>query len=320
MDPSNGMMKDNENVEYFSLYNGYFDDAIKNYNEKKYGSAFKNFKEALAIEEFIKSKNYSYKGYSFPALDTQLLQNTSLAAMLNKDTASAIFYDQKLADAKLKGEAFRDIYVTLVEYFSEKKDTENMNKYLTLGKELYPADDYWVDFDWRQAGDDKTKKEQVLAKYPNNFALYYNYSAELFNELYTGDSKPANYSATQDKLDSTIRKAIALDPSRPEANLLEARHLANKVYDLTDAFNAIKGKTPNDTKKKNELMSQINSVYDEMLKYATDAYNFFDKKETLKPSEKGSFKVATNLLIGYWEYKKDNAKVKQFQDKMDSIK
>ena len=103
LDPKNAMMKDNENVEFFGLYNAYFDDAIAKYNGKKYADAFKSFRNAMMIEDFVHSKNYSYKGYSFPAMDTQLIQNTALSAYLAKDSASAAVYYQKLADAKIKG-------------------------------------------------------------------------------------------------------------------------------------------------------------------------------------------------------------------------
>jgi hypothetical protein len=319
LDPKNAMMKDNENVEFFGLYNAYFDEAVAKYNDKKYGDAFTDFKNALEVESYIKSKNYSYKGYSFPALDTQLTQNTALAAYLNKDSANAAVYYQKLADAKVGGENFVDIYQYLIEYFDKKGDVANRDKYFTLAKELYPKNQNWEDYDWKFAGDDPQKKEQVLAKYPNSYALYYNYAAELFNELYTSDKKPDDYSARQDKLESITQKAIDIDKTRPEANLLMARHLYNKVYDLEDAYSAIKGTKPDDVKKKNDIMGQINSNYDNMLKYANATYDIYDGMSTLKSYEKGNFKVAVNLILGYWEYKKDAAKVKQYQDKMKTL-
>ena len=319
LDPKNAMMKDGENVEFFALYNAYFDQAVSKYNAKQYGDAFNDFKDALQVEEYVKSKNYSYKGYSYPAVDTQLIQNTALAAYLNKDSAKAAVYYQKLADAKVKGENFLQIYEYLVEYYNAKGDAANRDKYVALGKELYPGNDYWEDFDWKLAGDDAQKKLQVLAKYPNSYALYYNYAAELFNALYASDKKPADYAAKQDELSTITQKAIDIDKTRPEASLLMARHLYNKVYDLEDAYSAVKGTKPDDVKKKNDLIAQINKTYDDVLKYATAVYDIYDGKTNLKPGEKGSFKVATNLVLGYWEYKKDAAKVKQYKDKMASL-
>lgn len=319
LDPKNALMKDNENVEFFGLYNAYFDDAVAKYNAKNYKDAFNDFKDALQVEEYVKSKNFSYKGYSFPSLDTQLIQNTALAAYLNKDSANATTYYQKLADAKVKGDNFFDIYQFLIEYYNAKNDVANRDKYFAIGKELYPTNTYWEDYEWKLAGEDPQKKEQVLAKYPKSYELYYNYAAELFNGLYTTDKKPADYDAKQAKLEEITQKAIDIDKTRPEANLLMARHLYNKVYDLEDAYGVIKGNKPDDVKKKNDLVAQMNSAYDGMLKYANAVYDIYEGKATLKPGEKGSFKVAVNLILGYWEYKKDAAKVKQYQDKMKTL-
>ncbi|OQY93662.1 MAG: hypothetical protein B6D37_11245 [Sphingobacteriales bacterium UTBCD1] len=319
LDPKNALMKEGENVEYFVIYNGYFDDAVARYNEKKYGDAFNDFKNALTVEEFIRSKNYSYKGFSFPALDTQLIQNVALAALQNKDSANAVTYYQKLADAKVKSENFLDTYRFLIDYYNTKNDSANRDKYLAISKELYPAEPYWEDYEWKFAGKDPQKKEEVLAKYPASYTLYYNYAAELFNELYAAEKQPADYAAREAKLESMTQKAIDIDKSRPEGNLLMARILNNKVFDLSDAYSAIKGNKPDDVKKKNDLMAQINSTYDKLLTYATTVYNIYDGKQSLKPFEKGNFKMAANLILGYWEYKKDAAKIKQYQDKMKSL-
>ncbi|MBS1918715.1 MAG: hypothetical protein JST17_00515 [Bacteroidetes bacterium] len=319
LDPKNEMMKENQNGEFFGLYNAYFDDGVAKYNSKNYGDAFTDFKNALMVEGYIKSKNYSYKSFSFPALDTQLTQNTALAAYLNKDSANAAAYYQKLADAKVVGENFTDIYQFLVEYFNAKNDIANRDKYLGIAKELYPKNSNWEDYEWKFAGNDPQKKDNVLAEYPNSYSLYYNYAAELFNELYTSEKKPDDYIAKQNKLDSITLKAIRIDNARPEGNLLMARHLLNEVYDMEDAYSAIKGTKPDDVKKKNDLMTKINSTYDQVgLKYAKAAYDTYNAMTTMKPYEKGNYKVAVNLLLGYWEYKKDAAKVKEFQDKMKS--
>ncbi|HYM93454.1 MAG TPA: hypothetical protein VET23_04895, partial [Chitinophagaceae bacterium] len=251
-------------------------------------------------------------------LDTQLVQNTALSAYLANDTDAAATYYQRIADAKVKGDSYTEIYHFLVDHYNQKKDFANRDKYLAIGLELYPDDPYWADVDWRDAGTDTQKKEAVLAKYPNDYSLYYNYAAELFNSIYAVDQKPADYAAIQAKLEDVAKKAIAIKPG-PEANLLLARHFYNMVYDLQDAASAIKGNKPDDVKKRNDLVAQMNKRFDDMLPYATAAYNIFDAKQTLKPSEKGNFKVATNLIISYWENKKDAAKTKQYQDKMKSL-
>jgi hypothetical protein len=115
-----------------------------------------------------------------------------------------------------------------------------------------------------------------------------------------------------------LKKGIAVK-STPEANLLMARTTYNGIYDLEDALTAIKGTTADATKRKNELKSQIAAKYNDMLPYAQAAYDLYAAKPSLKPGEKGNFKVATDLLGRYYESKKDAAKVKMYQDKLKEL-
>jgi hypothetical protein len=198
-----------------------------------------------------------------------------------------------------------------------------MEKYLALGRELYPESEYWCAVQLKEAGDDKAK---LLAKYDEltgngcgTYSMYYNYAAELFNYLYTQDKKPADYQAQQVKLKNILDKTISINPT-PEANLLAARSVYNGIYDLQDSIDLVKGTKPADIKKKNDFRTQISAKFEELLPYVQAAYDNFDKRsESLKPVEKGNFRVAADLLVRYWQNKKDADKVKMYQDKMKSM-
>ncbi len=88
---------------------------------------------------------------------------------------------------------------------------------------------------------------------------------------------------------------------------------------MEEASAAIKGTKPDDIKKKNELKTKIAAQYEQMLPYATAAYDIFDGKSTLKASEKGNFKVAADLITRYWESKNNKEKIKFYQDKMKEL-
>ena len=323
LDPKNAMMKDNQNVELFSLYNAYFDEAVSKYNLKKYDEALQSFKNAMAVEQYVQGKGYSYNNFSFAALDTQLIQNTALAAYLAKKNDEAAIYYKKLADAKVGGESFQEIYQFLVDYYAEKKDDVNKKKYLALGKELYPESDYWCDAELKEAGEDVKKRfakyEEMINGSCNSYTIHYNYAAELFNYLYTGDQKPSDYAVTQMKLESIITKLLTIKKSASEANLLMARHMYNMVFDIQDSITAIKGVKPDDVKKKTAYSTQINKKYDELLPYAAAVENMYAGKTGLKNREKGDLKVAYNLILSYWENKKDQAKIKEYSDKMKAV-
>ena len=330
LDPKNSEMKDGQNGELFVLYNNYFDDAVSKYNLKKYDEALQSFKGAMSVEEYIHSKSYSYNGFTFAAVDTQLIQNAALAAYLGKKNDEAAFYYQKLADAKIGGENFLEVYQFLVDYYGDKKDAANRSKYTALGRELYPTNDYWCDAELKYIGpplkDATDSIKQKFARYDelingtcNTFPMHYNYAAELFNYLYTGDKKPSDYVAMQAKLESVINKLFTIKKNAPEADLLMARHMYNQVFDIQDSITAIKGTKPDDVKKKTALLNQMNKKYDELLPYAAAVEDMYAGKSGLKNSEKNNLKVADNLILSYWENKKDAAKVKEYSDKMKAV-
>jgi len=322
-DPKNVLGTLEQNVRFFDIYNGYFDIAANAFNAKNYDLAYENFKNAGVIEDFVASKGYTYNNFTFPKLDTSLIQNTAVSALMAKKNDDAAVYYQRLADAKIKGPSYLEIYQFLVQHYNDKGDKANRDKYVAIGRELYPTDDYWCEVELKEAGTDKQK---LFAKYDellagtncNGYTMYYNYSAELFNYLFTQEKKPADYKEVYVKLQDVLKKGIAVK-STPEANLLMARAVYNGVYDLEDVVTAIKGTKPDDVKKKNDLKAQIVTRFNDMLPYAQAAYDMYAAKASLKPGEKGNFKVVTDLLGRYYESKKDAAKVKQYQDKLKEL-
>ncbi len=322
MDPKTVLMTLEQNVRLFDIYNGYFDIGAKAFNDKKYNDAYINFKNASIVEDYVAAKGYEYNNFKFPTLDTALIQNIALSALLAKNESDAAIYYAKLADAKVKGEGFLEIYQFLVDHYHTKNNFANRDKYLAVGKELYPDSPFWCEVELKGLEDDKVK---MFAKYDElitgnckTYALLYNYGAELFNYIYTQDAKPADYKLKQAKLDEVLKAAIALENS-PEANLLMARHVYNEVYDAQDAQAEIKGTKPEDVKKRNDLKTAMNAKLDQMLPYAMAAAKAYEGRTDLKVSEKGNAKIATDLVIRYYDQKNDKVKVKEYQDKMKAI-
>jgi hypothetical protein len=313
-----------QNVRLFDIYSGYFDLAAVNFNDKKYNDALTNFKNALTVEEFIYSKGFEYNNFSFPEFDTTLIQNIALSAYFAKKNDEAVIYYTKMADRKIAGPDKLDVYQFLVEHYNNKKDMANRSKYLQLGRELYPEDDYWHQIELSDA-DDKdqramfAKYEELIPKYPNKIVLPYNYSVEIYNLIYIGD-KPADYKELQVKLENTIKKVLAINKDYPEANILMARHYYNLIYDLQDDQKAIKGTTPADQTKRNEIKATLQTKVDEMIPYGMVAYNYYDGREGLKSSEKGNFKIITDLLLSAYEIKGDKDKIEFYKKKLESLR
>src|SRR5579875_2467713 len=215
LDPKNVRMTLEQNRGLFSLYADYFNAAVAAYNAQQFDAAFNNFKNALAVENYITQRGYTFPGFNLYALDTNMILNTANMALRAKQEDSAMHYYQMLADAKLKGQNFEQIYQMLVDYYSKKNDEGNRAKYLAIGKELYPDNEYWLEADLAPVRDNKpqlfAKYEQLMQANPGKYFLAYNYAVELFNYLYANDKKPADSAAWSPKLEPAIAKAISIN-------------------------------------------------------------------------------------------------------------
>jgi hypothetical protein len=331
-----------QHVRLFDIYSGYFDNGVSSFNESKFDEAYTNFKNALMVEEYIAGKGYEYSAggtvFKFPAFDTTLTKNIALSAYRAKKEDDAVVYYQKIAEKKIAGPDNQDVYELLVDYYNRKKDMANREKYLQLGSELYPDDDYWYQIQLEDVDEKDTKAlfakyDELIAKYPTKFVLVYNYSVLQFNYTYTGDSKPADYKDAQVRLENTLKKGLAMNNQSAEANVLMSRHLYNVIYDIQDEsaevqkqITAIKTNTPADQKKKADLNTKKNEIKtkmigkaDEMIPYAQAAYNIYNAKASLKAGEKGNFKMVCDILSSAYEVKGDKAKSEEYKKKQESI-
>jgi len=323
MDPKNIMMTLDQNVGLFQLYDINYNRGIKSYNQKDYATAYAKMKNAMDLEEYIAKKGYAYNGFSFPALDTQLVNLTASSAYLAKKEDEAIPYFERIADAKVKEKEYREIYALLSQYYLAKNDQAKADKYIALGSQLYPDPDYWVSLEFGDPGKDTLKRlaryEQMLQKYPDNYALAMDYGIELFNYTYTFDKKPADYTARQEKTGKALAAALKLNPNSAIGNFVMTQHVYNQIYDLEDAKRVVKGTTPADAAKRKDLTGKINLKYDEMLPYALKAYDLYSAETNMKSQDKVNLRKVTEALADYYDEKKMTDKANFYRDKMKTF-
>ena len=316
-------------ISYFDLYNGLFDIGAKAFNQKKFELSFNGFKTALLVEEYIRSKGYEVSGFKFPVLDTSLVLNTAIAAKQAKNEEAAEKYYKTLADANLKSENNIDIYLFLAEYYYKKKDKTAFSLITAKAKNFYPAEPYWeeayfesVDIENATKGlskEDLIKKyDEMVAKYPNNYASAFNYSVELYKYMYAEDTKPAEVPAAKAKFEEVLKRAIAIR-STPEGNFLMANFLYNNAFDLTDEAKKVKGVKPEDVKKRNELNAASKKSMENCVPFAMAAADFYGKMPKLKAVEKSNYKQCYEMLSEIYRVKGDAAKSAEYKAKKEAI-
>jgi hypothetical protein len=319
MDPKNVLGTLEQNVRMFQLYEGHYNAALSAYNKQDFAASHANFKGALNAEEYIKAKGFTYGGITFPALDTSLILNTAATALKAKQEDSAMKYYARLADAKIKTDQFIEVYQTLVDYYGRKGDKANRDKYMNIGRELYPTNDYWVEADLEPVRDNKpqlfAKYTELIGKNPSSYYLTYNYAVELFNYVYANEKKPADAATFEPQVEAAISNAIKAQPSA-DANYLMVRYLTEKIYRTEDAMRALKGTDAASVTKRKNYAADIKKMWGQMAPYAEATFVAYEGKKDMKGYEKGNFKNVSNVLIDYYTMQKNEAKVKEYQDRL----
>jgi hypothetical protein len=138
------------------------------------------------------------------------------------------FYYGKIAERKIKSEGFIEIYKWLADYYSKKSDLTSAGKYISLGREVYPGDQFWDAFDLDMVREKGTKEElfkkyeQVIAANPTNHLFVFNYAVELYQAGYDNDitKRPANSKELIAKSATQLKKVIELNPEYPNSYMV----------------------------------------------------------------------------------------------------
>lgn len=312
-----------QNVGFFQLYDLYYNRGIKGYNQKDYDKAYENLKGAMTVEDYVRSKGYSYNNFSFPQLDTQLIHLTASSAYLAKKEQESLPYFERLAEARIKDKDFKEIYALLAQHYQKAGDQQKAEKYLTLGKELFPDNAYWLGIEMGDVGDDKEKRmaryQEMTQKYPDNFDLNMDYAIELFNYTYSNENKPADYKQRQERLTQALNKALQLNPNSATANYVMTQHLTNEIYDLDDQVRAVKGTAAADVAKRKQLNTQMDKLYDDMYTYSQKAYDLYSADPNLKSQDKINYRKVISQLKDYHTRKKQMDKVAMYDQKLKQL-
>jgi len=305
----------------FELYTTNFEEAAALYNGEKYPEALVEFKNCAVYGDYIYSN-----GWGLYKLDTTLNYYTALSALNAKQDAEAVKYFTVLADAKVgKTPEQATIYRYLAKYYYDKKDEPNMSKYIKIGMELYPKDEYLplIDIDYVRENGDKAalykKFDQMLVENPNNFDVLFEYGNELFLETHVADAskRPANYAANCAKIEDLYKRAIAIKPDNADVLLALGKHYYNMALFIEEDINKIKGSKPEDVKKKADLNAQLVETSGKAIEPLEKVFGIYDGQAKLVTKDKSNYKSACSLLAYSYNIKKDKTKSDFYQKKYD---
>jgi hypothetical protein len=306
--------KSNQHATLFDVSFGYLAKAGKDFETRNFLEALEAFRNAEIIQTYIQQKGFIYNNFSFPAFDTQLYVNIAASAINAKKEAIAVQYYARIADKKIQAPGYEEIYRYLVNHYDQQKDRVNRDKYLAIGKTLYPGDNFLCQVGLLEIWQDKKKLfsryEDLINSGCSNYINNYNYAVELYNYCFAQSTRPEDCAKSHPRIGSLLKTALGFE-STVEATMLMCRYQFGLISDLLEQHNAIKGGDAESMKKKADLMNQINAKYDAMIPFASKAFQLYSNKDTLTNNERKSFRTVASMILEYWEVKKDTARVEE---------
>lgn len=318
----------------FDIYAGYYGEGANAFNDAAgksdpagFAKAMDLFMKADEVGQYLSAKKWANIG----TVDTTLVLNIAKAALNAKKNDVAKQYFQKLADAHIKGlkdsadASYELPYQWLTLEYKEAGDSTNMVKYATIGKQLFPQDDYFdfVEMDYyREKGNHPAlfqKYSELTSKNPDSLRFHLNYATELFSYIYNSDEGTVieNKDQLLNTLESELEKASKLAPTNSSVNLIYAQFFYNKGILALDQAQKIKGTklTPEQQKNKTDLTAEGKDNLTKAIPYAQKVSMTLE--EGFKKDDRSKYKSTTNLLQNIYQSLGDKDKLKIYQDKYD---
>lgn len=310
------------------LYSNFINEGIAQYNAKDYPKALGLFEKSLFYSSFLNET-----GIAKLPLDTTGELLAGAAAQNIGDAAHdkiAISHYKKLADARVAGDDGNTIYRFLARKSFDLLDIDGFKKYMAIGKELYPNEEFYAysEEDFLFSIEDPIEKrkriEKKLAVDPNNYKVQAAYGEYIFEQLNPKDLEsplPEGSADLEAQMLKAFEKAGEIDPENPGSYMNLANHFMNKSIRTNNSLAAHqkmmrdkqKANTPEPVKGKPtpkppapvaadvEKRKEITAVYEKEITAAGNYYqkasNIYFKKTAISGMDKQNYRNAVSYLI-----------------------
>jgi len=314
----------------FSYYSTLFNQAIAHFNAKKYAEASTSFGKTVEWSDYlIKNKQLASE------FDTTLFLYAGASCQMSDNTKGAMTYYGKLAERKVAGKDYLDVYRYMTYMHFLAKDNAAFEKSKALGKELYPNEVMFTmeELDFiLEIEDEKERMARLDAKSasePDNSKLNQLYGGILFDKLSKRDVDPttAEFAADEQKMIALLGKAASALTEDGTPNFLIGKHhwykaerVRNQIADVNDAirkFNDAQkpdktGKTPPPPKeltaRRDTLRKQQEAFMDLAVPFLLKAQPLMAKTHTQVKGGTQNYKLLLDDLIVYYGFKRQYAK------------
>lgn len=342
-DPAFAVVKEKGADGFFDMYSTAFNAGIKSFNDKKWDQAAKDFTLAVEFSDYIFKNKWSSGNQSF---DTTSILYEGYAYQNGSKPADAAKCYMRLADGKVGGATYMDMYKFLANHFTVAKDEANFNKYLAIAKELYPK------FEWEEFESEYIDQNLTLAE---KTALYdkedaagslteskYLQFGDIFSNAHIKDKSmdSATEAKYSQKAADAFKKAFAKNSKNAVASYNVAVIYYNFYLMMDDkyaanlrAMRAINAEKPTEKdpkkkaaveaqyKQKNEPYLQANATLEKpllenlniSLEWLEKTYEILKDKSDRSTVEKAIINKTVDFLANLYAYKRDRARGKDLK-------
>lgn len=315
-DPTMKMMKD-ENFVYSvnNVYQQSLSYGNDGWKAEDWAKAFKYYSTGLQVV------NYMNDNGLLPAkiaVDTITTLYTAYAAQNGKMTDKAATYYQKIADLKIGGEDFKDIYKFLLDYYSNiNKNNDSFAKYLAIAKELYPGETaLWSQFEINQlvAGATVSQIYETYQKEKAAGTLTENKMITYAEELATVDNEKLEGLDSAFKMELKKASAEAYGQAY-EANNTKGLYAYNAgvvyymIYNaLDDRYLSYRGEGKDLAAKRADIEKMEKAYADTSVLWLEKAYTTLKANTSRSKAETLSLNRCVDQLANLYAWKRDKTK------------
>jgi hypothetical protein len=296
---------------YADMYSTSFSLGIKTFNAKKWDSASHYFALAEFYSEYLFKRKLTTSTGTF---DTSATEYAGFAYHNNKQLDVAMKYYKILADHKVSGDDFKDMYANMLNYYSQQKDNNNFQAILAEVRELYPAQsNLWDEYNAQNMADNMSL-DDIAAKYKQEDA-----AGKLTTAVQYGGYAETFASITKDqlsKIDSAKQvdyKYLAADAYSKGFNLnnnglfaFNAGIMYYNVYTtLDDRFYNLRGESAALKAQRSVVEKQEFVLADSSIIWLTKAYNILKAKTDRTKSESISLNRTVDFLANIYSWERD---------------
>jgi hypothetical protein len=357
MDPTYAVIKKEGNDGIFDMYSYGYNNGIRAFNEKKWDSATSYFAYAVTYSDILfqhkmtKDVNMAfdttsllYAGYS--AQNASQGYEKTDAAKAKEMSKKAQTYYARLTEAKVGTDGYVDVYKFMVITNMNDKNQEQFNKYVKLGKEVFPKEN-WEDYEieYIDRNYTLTEKEAFYDKADiagNLGEMSYLQFGEIFiNVRHDNKEKDKHDSARLEAFDKKGVEAYKKAFGKNSQNAIASFNIGVIYYNnfgtiddklaanikQVQTINASKP-TEKDPKKKAaldakfkaqtdpilkanvDLEKPINENLDQAIEWLEKTYGIENAKATKTSTDKSILNKTVDFLANIYQYKRDRVRGK----------